>query len=1255
MIAGEIPEVEEILPLAPAQAGMLLELTRGDAPEGAYLGVLRFTLDGPLDPQAFATALRATAAARDVFRLSFEWEGLKQPVQLLHPQTDLPVIIEDWTGRQEAEISERAEKERARGCNLRQAPLSRAVLLRLAPDRHVCLWVLHHLICDGWSARILLQAVMSHLGGQPVPAAPPFRDLLAWQVSRDDSGAEAFFRDYLAGLAPPTPVAIPAAAPSGASTRIEVRRLPVDPALDRAVSTLARNLRVTPPAVFSALLAVQLRRFGAGEDVVFGQTASGRPPDLAGADTMVGPFVSTLPTRLQIDPQAPVAELIRQASADALTRRPFETAALRDVMRWSGLGAGGPLYHTLFVYQGLPPVPPEGAGPRLRDLSTDVTSPDAMALLYHPGAAPALDLHVNREVHDPDTAEAFARDYLDLVAEAVQHPETPVAALARRIAKPPAPEPAARVSFPTLPQAIAAHAARDPDAPALRCGDEQMTYGALMQAAEGVAAALAEAGIGPGDIVPVAMARSTTCVAAMLGVMLRGAAYVVLDLSYPRAHLQSILDTVAAKAVLTRPEDEGRIAWTDLPRLHPGPGRVPAEPLTGEEIAYVLFTSGSQGRPKGVLVSHANLAYSTGVRRQVYGGDPAAFLILSPLGFDSSVAGLYWALASGGVAVLSPPEATRDLTALARLIHSTGPSHMLCLPGLYQHLLDTAAAGDLAALDTVIVAGEPLPPALIAAHRDRLGARLFNEYGPTEATVWCTAFDTAAHSGGDDVPIGRAIPGSRVTITDPDGAPLPDGTLGEITVSGPGVAAGYLGGPDIDSGAFSGVGDTRAYRTGDLGVRRPDGVVLYRGRCDAQVKIRGHRVELAEIEAALGTLPDLGDCVVLAEDAPGGTRLVAVVQTGDPAAIRAALTARLPAHMVPAEIRVIPDLPRLPNGKIDRRGLLELCPAMPPDVREPDGYVAAQLAGIWQGLLNIDRVGPDDNFFDLGGDSLLAMRAVFAAEAAGLPLAAHEIFDHPVLSQLAARIEARPAGQVITTDDGLLARLHPEGDADPFLMIHGSPEMCAHLGHALGPDTPLWFQFSSYLRGPVPRGQDIAAMVAALKPLARTLFDGRPVRLGGYSMGAVLAIELARQLRNEGCEVPFVFLLDPSWDCGGTNAPAAVTAAHRAKSALLSRALNIGARLGLGDAERLRLSAVGHYYRAALLAYRPAGYDGPVHLVMSRDGTALLDPGGWLPKTCPNRRDTRLEVSHFDLQHDTDALFAWTALLTRMLLEEAEP
>ncbi|MEV8466975.1 amino acid adenylation domain-containing protein [Fluviibacterium sp. DFM31] len=1255
MIAGEIPEVEEILPLAPAQAGMLLELTRGDAPEGAYLGVVRFTLDGPLDPQAFADALRATAAARDVFRLSFEWEGLKQPVQLLHPQADLPVTIEDWTGRQEAEIAQRAEQERARGCDLRHAPLSRAVLLRLAPDRHVCLLVLHHLICDGWSARILLQEVMARLAGQPVLAAPPFRDLLAWQASRDDSGEEAFFRDYLAGLAPPVPVAIPAGVPSGPRARIDVRRLPVDPALDRAVGTLARHLRVTPPAVFSALLAVQLRRFGAGDDVVFGQTASGRPQDLAGADTMVGPFVSTLPTRLRIDPRAPVAELIRQAGAHAQARRPFETAALRDVMRWSGLGAGVPLYHTLFVYQGLPPVPPQGAEPRLSDLSTDVTSPDAMALLYHPGAAPALDLHVNRQVHDPDAAEAFARDYLDLVAEAVKHPETPVAALARRIATAPTPEPAATVDFPPLPQAIAAHAARAPGAPALRCGDERMTYGALMAAAEGVAATLAGAGIGPGDIVPVAMARSTTCVAAMLGVMLRGAAYVVLDLSYPRAHLQGILDTVAAKAVLTRPEDEDLIAWTDLPRLHPGPGRGPAVPLTGEEIAYVLFTSGSQGRPKGVRVSHANLAYSTGVRRQVYGSDPSAFLILSPLGFDSSVAGLYWALASGGEAVLSPPEATRDLTALARLIRSTRPSHMLCLPGLYRHLLDTATPEDLAALHTVIVAGEPLPPSLIAAHRDRLGARLFNEYGPTEATVWCTAFDTAQHDGGDDVPIGRAIPGSRIAIADPDGAPLPDGTLGEIIVSGPGVAAGYLGTPDIDGGAFSGQWDARSYRTGDLGMRRPDGIVLYRGRCDTQVKIRGHRVELAEVEAALGALPDLGDRVVLAEDAPAGTRLVAVVQTGDPATIRATLAARLPAHMVPAEVRVIPDLPRLPNGKIDRRGLLDRRPAELPETSAPEGYVARQLAEIWEGLLNTDLIGPDDNFFDLGGDSLLAMRAVFAAEAAGLPLAAHEIFAYPVLSQLAAVVEARPAGQKITTDDGLLARLHPEGRSDPFLMIHGSPEMCAHLGHALGPDTPLWFQFSSYLRGPVPRGQDIAAMVAALKPLALRLFDGRPVRLGGYSLGAVLAIELARQLRDEGCKVPFVFLLDPSWECGGSHAPAARRVAHRAKSALLSRALDLGARLGVGDAERLRLSAVGHYYRAALLAYHPARYDGPVHLVMSRDGTALLDPGGWLAGTCPNRRDTRLEVNHFDLQHDTDALFAWTTLLTRMLQDEAEP
>lgn len=1257
---GEIEGLDEVLPLAPVQAGILLDLLRGDAPPGAYNGKLQVTLDGPLDRERFIRALEDTAAARDVFRLSFEWEDLKQPIQLMHEAATLPIEFEDWTGRTAGDIDAHIAATQAEGYDLHTPPLSRVLILQTGPETHILVWLMHHIIIDGWSGCVLLDELIARYDGTSPPVPTPFRNVLAWRVSRspDQIAAErAFYEDALTGMAPPVR---PGIAPGTAATEgspVTFRTLPVDPALDRAIGALAQRLRVTPPVVLSALLAVHLRRYGAGDDVIYGETNAGRPSAVPGVATVVGPLVNTLPVRLSIDPEETISDLVRRAGADAQKRRPFANAALSDVKSWSGLRSGAPLYHVPFVYEGLPPVPLTSAsGLSLRDLQMDAPSPDPVALMYFPDARPSLRVYTNPRFHDPDATLAFAREYLALVETAVHAPDLPVSTLTKGLAPTPAPQPGARLDVPPLPQSIADIATRSPDAPAVRCGAESLSYGTLIARANDIASGLHAAGIGPGDVVPIAMTRSVDAVAAMLGVLKSGAAYVMLDLDYPEARLRAMLDVVAARVLVTRHEDEDKVGWCELPRLREATGDAPSVEITGDMPAYILFTSGSQGRPKGVRVTHANLAYSTGVRSEAYGSNPRAFLVLSPLGFDSSVAGLYWALSTGGEVQLSPPGTERDASALADLIARDRPSHMLCLPRLYGLLLDQSAAGDLDALDTVIVAGEPLSGGLITRHRKSGRGRLFNEYGPTEATVWCTIYDTSQHGAGDDVPIGHAIPGTTIAITDPDGAPLPDDTLGEITVAGPGVADGYVGDPVTTARAFSNLDTRPAYRTGDLGVRRPDGIVLYRGRADTQVKIRGHRVEPAEIEAALGALPGLGDAVVLTERGPGGLRLVAHVERGEATRIRSDLTAKLPGYMVPAEICVTPDMPRLPNGKIDRRSLAERPRTVdaPPEPPAPGGFVASRLADIWSSLLGGESIGPDTEFFERGGDSLLAMQAVFAAENAGLPIAPHEIFDHPVLSDLAHHIEAKAATGPPDPDEALLARLNVTGRDTPFLMIHGSPEMCSHLGHALGPTTPLVFKYSRYLRGEPPWPQSVKDMVTSLKPMADDLFGDGPVRIGGYSLGGVLAIELARQMRAERGEDPFLFLIDPSWETGASRMPRTRKAMIRHGSAARARLFDARRSLGRGDRERLRLSAVKNCYRAKLLAYRPRRYDGPVRLATSKDGEALLSPTSWLTETCPHRTDTRLDARHLELQKDRDALFAWTTLLARMLRDAEE-
>ncbi len=1266
-------DIEEVLPLSPAQAGMLFDLLRGDACTDAYVGVARLSLAGPLDPDGLHAALEATVAAHGVLRASFVWEDVRQPMQVVHRAAALPFELVDLgsTGQAEAEagIADRVLAERRRGFDPGIAPLMRATLFRLAPDRHVLVWAIHHLLADGWSMSVLADELLAHLAGERPRPGGRFRDFLAWHKRRGNAEDQPFWTSHLAGCDAPAPVTFGLPPARGEAHPLTgLHRVAVPTALDAGLQALARRLRVTTPVVLSTLWAMLLRRYGAGDDVIFGETDAGRPGAVTGVAHAVGPFVNTLPARIGIDPAEPISALIGKAGAAALDRRQHGFAALSDVQAWSGLPRGTPLFEASFVYEGLP-----APGHAARDVTVtdmDVVGPASfpLSLLYHPGVAPAVSFYFDPRRHRAEDVARLGEEYLDLAQAVVAAPESPVGSLAAGLVVPTRPDPGAVPPFRPVHESFAAAACRDPDAPALADGTAVLGYGALLARARAIAGALIERGIGRGDIVPIALERGPGVIEAMLGVLISGAAYVPFDLAYPASRRQQILKVVTPRLVLAAGDGAGTV-WEGLPCLDPGTCTAgPSEPLpevAPEDPAYVLFTSGSQGLPKGVVVTHANLAFSTAVRTEVYGGDPAAFLVVSSLAFDSSVTGIYWALTTGGTLVISPPGATGDMDALSRLVEDTGTTHMLCLPALYRSLIEAAPPGRLEALRTAIVAGEPLPASLIAAHRRRLpGTRLFNEYGPTEATVWCTAYDTAMHDGGQDVPIGRPIPGVAVVITDPDGNPLPDGAAGEIMVLGPGIAAGYLGAPAGANRAFvapSWAGAARAYRTGDHGLRRPDGTILYRGRRDDQVKIRGHRVEPAEVEAALRQHLPIGEAEVLALGSGDATRLVGFVEAGadfDPVAARATLDSTLPAYMVPASITNMAALPRLPNGKLDRQALQALAedaaaaPGHPGDA-PPASLVEATLARLWGKVLGLDAVPPSADFFALGGDSLRSIRLMSEARAAGLPMAPYELFDHPVLSDLARHLAAKAEMPVAGPGDNLLSIIRPDARDAPFFMIHGSPEMCSHLSHALGPDRPLGFQFSWYLTGEPPAGETLAAMVRALMPSLKALAPGGPYYLGGYSAGGVIAIELARMLRAEGAEVPLVFLLDPSWEM-------APPERDRSPGAWLDCLIRRGrvAAAGLlapllspGPDEAARLRRVQLHYRRALLRYRPARYDGPVIALISAEAEAHLGDTSWLARTCPSLRRETLPFAHLALQKDADGLFAWSSRLAQLLRE----
>jgi amino acid adenylation domain-containing protein len=578
-------------------------------------------------------------------------------------------------------------------------------------------------------------------------------------------------------------------------------------------------------------------------------------------------------------------------------------------------------------------------------------------------------------------------------------------------------------------------AERQPDAMAVACDDVSLTYAELVQRAEGVAAALAERSVAPASRVGVFFERSADVVVAILGVLRARCAYVPLEPSHPNSLLEFIMTDSQAAALVThtsmRPvpvRDQTPVLRIDSipPKLL---GYGPTPDVQDDRVAYLMYTSGSTGQPKGVAVTHENIASSTQARLSRYSDVSPRCLVIASAGFDVFSGGVFYALSAGGTAVMPGPETVLDSGRLASLIGQYSVSHWLGPWSMYAEVLVVARRQALESLRVVIVGGEPCPPRLVERHRALLPhARLFNEYGPTEATVWATAHECRAASE-SVMPIGRAITGTHVYVLDSNLAPVPDGEEGEIYIGGDGVARGYWGRPALTATRFvpdlvSRVRGQRMFRSGDIARCRNDGALEFVGREDEQTKVRGHRVELGHVENVLRTYVAVREGVVIAFTDDDGERvLVAFVALDMPASLaqsecsllRKHLHAQLPDYMVPTEIMVVERLPRTLNGKPDRAALSAVRAGQSQrracDV-DAMTSVADVLTSIWCDVLKKSEVGVNDNFFDLGGHSMRLVRvASLIKERLGQNIPIVTLLNHPTISALAGHITSRQAAQ----------------------------------------------------------------------------------------------------------------------------------------------------------------------------------------------------------------------------------------------------
>lgn len=1127
--------IEEIYPLSPLQAGLLFH-TQFETGSGVYVEQLSCELHGELQADAFSRSWRLLAERHSILRTAFVWQGQREPVQVVHKSLEIPWVQEDWRHLTSEEQTTRLEKwldeDRRAGFALNRAPLLRLATIRMADDVWQLVSSHHHIILDGWSFPLLLQEFGESYrafcaGSTPLfyPAIP-FSRYIAWLKSRNSSDAERFWRKELDGFTSPTPLALPRGQAPG--REYQDASIVLSPEQTEQLQTAARTEGVTLNTLVQGAYATVLSRYNSSNDVVFGVTVAGRPADLRGVERIVGLFINTLPLRVSVPSNAPVASWLSGLQDRQLALDEFSYAGLTDIQGWSDVPRGQPLFESLLVFENYPideSLPNRLGGLTPKRISFVERSNYPLTIIALPGAQ--LTLRASFDAQQLDSAAVsrmlchishalLALTKLDTrVGEIEIVGQQEREEILRRANERRAISPATT----TLHQSFSAQAQATPEAIAITDGDRQISYRELDSRSDAVAGALAAMGMQPGDRVGLLLDRSVGLIVAILGILKSGAAYVPMDPVYPDDRLAWMITDSALRVVLTDSSLATRVPPAAVRCLDelPHKGVAPSVAVGPSHPAYVIYTSGSTGRSKGCVITHANVTRLFDSTRHWFSFGPSdVWTLFHSVAFDFSVWEIWGALLYGGRLVIVPYYQSREPEAFLELVLREQVTVLNQTPSAFRQFMvaeESRHTASRLALRYVIFGGEALNLGSLrtwfARHGDQQ-PQLVNMYGITETTVHVTyraltATDAQESRGSL---IGEAIPDLAMVVLDHNGHLAPIGIAGELHVAGAGLSPSYLSRPALTSERF--IPDPfqldttggRLYRTGDLARQLPDGDCEYLGRIDHQVKIRGFRIELGEIESELSGHPQVHDAVVEMRN----ERLIAyIVSEGErPQAdqLRARLLQRLPAYMVPAVFLFLDRLPLTANGKLDRRALPSPdseAPAPMLEPVEPRNEPEAKLVAIWRDVLGVAHVGIRDNYFALGGDSIRSLAIRSRAKQAGIDFTLQDLFEKRTIEALLADTGtpalAEPAPEHSLTQpfslvSGLDPATLPSDVEDAYPLTSLQLGMLFHSHETEGSSSYL-DTFSFHLGGPL----DEAALQASLEAIIqgnavlRTSFD----------------------------------------------------------------------------------------------------------------------------------------------------------------------
>jgi len=1210
---------------------------------------------GSFDRGAMERSVNEILRRHEAWRTAFVEDG-GVLVQRVREHRDIVLPYDDVSHLPEAERDAAAlaigQEDARRAIDLNDAPLFRARIIKLADDNHRLYFTLHHIIFDGVAIYRVIVPELAKLydafsRGAPSPLPMPalqYGDYTIWQQEHLKSAPIQkqidYWRRTLADAPPKLELVGDRTKPARPTHAGSMEVFEIPNALIENLKLVGQRHGVTLYMTLLAAYHAQLHLYSGDEDIIVGGvTDLRRRPEL---ENVVGYFLNTIALRAKPRGETRFSDFLTEVRDSVLgalagSEAPFdEVVRALDVKRRPGTH---PLFNCLFSIE--PPVDPFPEGWDLTQM--DVVVGGAKFDLYL-----ELDERQNEGMHgrflystelfDPSTVRRMIGHYLTILEGVVADATLPLKDLPllgeteRQQLLVEWNDTAAPLSPAMLPEAFREQVRARPDAIAIRFGDRTVSYAALDARADAIAATLHAAGLKQGDLVGICLDRSPDMVAALFAVHRIGAAYLPLDPDFPAARLDYIATDAGAAALLTERRLSHVLPNCPLKRIliddvAPAGTTRPSVSVQPTDLAYVLYTSGSTGNPKGVEIGHeALINLLTSFRTNPGFTADDSLLAVTTLSFDIAALELFLPLISGGELILAPKSVTADPRQLNELFVSSQPSVMQATPATWRALIEAGWQGSSTL--RILCGGEALPRDLAESLIERSG-ELWNVYGPTETTIWSTVARVTPGDG--PVPIGRPIANTRIHILDKYHNTAPIGVVGELFIGGAGLAHGYRHRADLTAERFVTIRGERLYRTGDLARYRPDGTILCLGRVDNDEKIRGYRVAVEEIEGALAEHPDVVAAAVRSwPDASGERALAAYIVTrGDTlpsrAALREYLAKTLPDYMIPSHFEHLPALPMTPNAKVDRKALPQPGGAGAREIEPPQGETEQKLAAIWCDLLRIGQVSRDDSFFELGGHSLLVARLLVRIEQQwGRRIGMAEFFQAPTLATLAERIEGNA-----TADLGEWVPLQPKGDELPLLWLDGGPTFMA-LAQAMGTARPfLGLPLGPILERTLQPGMTFEQMASEIVAVIHESRPHGPYLIGGWCTNGIMAFEVARQLRAAGEDVPLLAL-------GHTMNPVAFQKITSTQMRMSKARYHLGVWSNLPIGKRLdyafdrarglmedvgvaeiaeregRYRVFAAQMEQAAYGYVPGDYDGVVALFQPAERLAVLDSRpGW--------------------------------------------